>query len=59
MSQMMADKAESAGLVKYLKVKGYPSIAKRPLYFIKLKNKGISNLKKRFWDDLKLKFTKR
>ncbi|MFX0042962.1 MAG: LysR substrate-binding domain-containing protein [Candidatus Hodarchaeota archaeon] len=58
MSKMMADKAESAGLIKYLKVNGYPSIAKRPLYFIKLKNKGLSNLKKRFWDDLKLKFTK-
>ncbi|MFX1277480.1 MAG: LysR substrate-binding domain-containing protein [Promethearchaeota archaeon] len=58
MSEMMADKAESAGLIKYLKVKSYPSIVKRPLYFIKLKDRGLSNLKKRFWDDLKLKFTK-
>ena len=57
MSEMMADKAESAGLIKYLKVKGYPSIAKRPLYFIKLKDKGLSNLKKRFWDELKFNFT--
>lgn len=57
MSEMMADKAESAGLIKYLKVKGYPSIVKRPLYFVKLKNKELSNLKKKFWDELKSKFT--
>ncbi len=57
MSEMMADKAESAGLIKYLKVKGYPSIVKRSLYFIKLKDKKLSKLKKRFWDELKSKFT--
>ncbi|MFX1322677.1 MAG: LysR substrate-binding domain-containing protein [Promethearchaeota archaeon] len=57
MSEMMADKAESAGLIKYLKVKSYPSIVKRPLYFVKLKNKELSNLKKKFWDELKSKFS--
>ena len=56
MSEMMADKAESAGLIKYLKVKDYQSIAKRPLYFIKLKDKGLSKLKERFWNKIKSKF---
>ena len=58
MSEMMADKAESAGLIRYLKVKGYQSIAKRSLYFVKLKDKEISQLKKKFWDELKSRFTK-
>jgi len=57
MSEMMADKAESAGLIKYLKVKDYQLIAKRPLYLVKLKDKGLSKLKKKFWDELKSKFT--
>ncbi len=57
MSEMMADKAESAGLIKYLKVKDYQLIAKRPLYLVKLKEKVFSKLKKRFWDELKSKFT--
>ena len=59
MSAIMIDKAESAGLIKHLKVKGYPSIVKRPLYFIKSKDKELSTLKKKFWDELKSKFTKK
>ena len=57
MSEIMADKAESAGLIKYLKVKDYQLIAKRPLYLVKLKDKRLSKLKKKFWDELKSKFT--
>ncbi len=55
MSEMMADKAESAGLIKSLKIKNYPVIAKRPLFFIKLKEKQLSMLKKKFWDEIKSK----
>ena len=52
MSAIMIDKAESAGLVKSLKVIDYPAIAKRPLYFVKLKNKQLSELKKKFWNEI-------
>ncbi len=53
MSEIMATKAESAGLVKILKVKNYPFITKRPLYFVKLKGKELGRLKMKFWDGLK------
>ncbi|MFX0141227.1 MAG: LysR substrate-binding domain-containing protein [Candidatus Hodarchaeota archaeon] len=55
MSEMMVDKAESAGLIKSLKINNYPVIAKRPLYFVKVKDKQLSQLKKKFWDELKSK----
>ena len=54
MSELMVDKAESAGLIKSLKIKNYPVIAKRVLYFVKLKDQRLDKLKKRFWDELKL-----
>lgn len=51
MSEMMANKAEKAGLIKILKIKNHPIIAKRPLYFIKLKEvKELSEFKKKFWN---------
>ncbi|MFX1601405.1 MAG: LysR substrate-binding domain-containing protein [Promethearchaeota archaeon] len=53
MSDMMADKAESAGLIKSLKIRNYPVIAKRRLYFVKLKQKQLSQLKKKFWHEIK------
>ncbi|MHA2131576.1 MAG: LysR substrate-binding domain-containing protein, partial [Promethearchaeota archaeon] len=53
MSEIMVNKAESAGLIKTLKIKDYPLIAKRPLYLVKLKNIQLSHLKKKFWDELK------
>ncbi|MBA7704507.1 HTH-type transcriptional activator CmpR [subsurface metagenome] len=53
MSEIMVDKAESAGLIKSLKIKNYPLIAKRPLYFVKLKKKELGKLQKKFWDELK------
>ncbi len=56
MSEKMADKAESAGLIRSLKIKNHPVIAKRQLYFIKLKQKQISKLKQKFWDEIKSYF---
>jgi DNA-binding transcriptional LysR family regulator len=53
MSEIIANKSESAGLVKSLKIKDYPVIAKRDLYFVKLKQKEFSQLKKKFWNELK------
>lgn len=58
MSEMMVDKAESAGLIKSLKIRNYPIIAKRPLYFVKLKEKQLIQLKKKFWDEIKSKVKK-
>ena len=54
LSKIIAKKAEDAGLIKILKVKDYPIIAKRDVFFIKLKDKKIKGLKKRFWDYLKV-----
>ena len=48
----MATKAESAGLIKMLEIKDYPLITKRPLHFAKIKQKELSRLKKKFWDEL-------
>ncbi len=59
MSEMMADKAESAGLITSLSIKNYPIIAKRPLFFIKLKDKKLSQLKKKFWNEIELKISKK
>ncbi|MFW9902443.1 MAG: LysR substrate-binding domain-containing protein [Candidatus Thorarchaeota archaeon] len=53
MSEFMVNKAELAGLIKSLKIKNYPIIAKRPLYFVKLKNKKLGKLQEKFWDELK------
>jgi DNA-binding transcriptional LysR family regulator len=55
MSEKMSDKAESAGLVKSLRIRNYPVIAKRQLYFVKQKDKQLSPLKKKFWNELKSK----
>ena len=55
MSEIMVDKAELAGLVKSLKIKDYPVIAKRQLYFVKLKDKQLSQLKQEFWEEIKSK----
>ncbi len=52
MSEIMADKAESAGLIKSLRIKNFPVIAKRSLYFVKVKQRSLTKLKKKFWDEL-------
>lgn len=59
MSEMMVDKAESAGLIKSLKISNYSVIAKRPLYFVKIKNKQLSQLKKKFWNEIESKSKKK
>lgn len=53
LSELIAKKAEDAGLIKILNVKEYPVIAKRDVFFIKLKDKKLSNLKKKSWAYLK------
>jgi DNA-binding transcriptional LysR family regulator len=50
LSEIIAKKAQDANLVKILKVKEYPIVAKRSIYFIKLKDKQLSTLKKKFWE---------
>ncbi|MHA2035384.1 MAG: LysR substrate-binding domain-containing protein [Promethearchaeota archaeon] len=55
MSDKIISNAESAGLIKSFEIKDYPLIAKRPLHFVKLKNKALSELKMKFWDEIKLK----
>jgi DNA-binding transcriptional LysR family regulator len=52
MSGLMANKAEKAGLIKSLKISNLPVIAKRNLYLIKLRNKEVGPLKKKFWIEL-------
>ena len=59
MSKMLADKAESAGLIEYINIKDYPLIAKRPLYLVKLKEKVLNPLKKQFWNELESKIEKK
>jgi DNA-binding transcriptional LysR family regulator len=58
MSELMADKAESAGLIKTLRINDYPLIAKRSLFFLKLKKRKLSKLKNKFWDEIELKTRK-
>ncbi len=53
MSEMIAINAEKAGLIKSLEVKGFPQIVKRDLFFIKSKNKELSEQKEKFWDYIK------
>ncbi|MHA1148349.1 MAG: LysR substrate-binding domain-containing protein [Promethearchaeota archaeon] len=52
LSEIIAQKAVDAGLIKYIEVQEYPIIGKREIYFIKSKNKELSNLKKKFWETL-------
>jgi len=55
MSEVMAKKSEKANLIKTLAIKEYPTIAKRNLYFIKLKDIDHNDTKKNFWDFIKKK----
>jgi hypothetical protein len=52
-SEIMANKAEKAGLIRTLMMRDHPIIAKRDLYFIKPKAKELSKLKKDFWKYIK------
>ena len=53
MSNVMADKAEKAGLIKSLQITNYPQIAKRSIFLIKLRDVEISELKRKFWEYIK------
>ena len=53
MSEIMADKAEDAGLIRYLEIENHPIIAKRSLYFLKMGNIKLSPLKEKFWNYIK------
>ncbi len=50
MSEIMAKKAENAGLIKILEVKNRPIIVKRPLFLIRRKDEELSELKTNFWN---------
>ena len=50
MSEIMAKKAENAGLIKIFEIKNHPIIAKRPLFFIRRKDEEISELQIKFWN---------
>ncbi len=52
LSEKIAQKAVTAGLIKFLEVEEYPILTSRDIYFIKPKNKVLSLLKKKFWDEL-------
>ncbi|NVM17695.1 MAG: LysR family transcriptional regulator [Candidatus Lokiarchaeota archaeon] len=58
MSEMVAKNAEKAGLIKILEIRGFPQIVKRDLFFIKSKNKEISELKTNFWEYIIKKYEK-
>lgn len=57
-SEIMANKAEKAGLIRILEIKNQPVIVKRDLYFIKSKDKELSKLKEDFWEYIKNKARK-
>jgi len=52
LSEMIAQKAENAGLIKILKIKDYPIIAQRDIFLIRIKNKELSKLKETFWSNI-------
>ncbi|GAH85631.1 unnamed protein product, partial [marine sediment metagenome] len=52
LSELIAKKAEDARLIKILDVLEYSVIAKRDIFMIKLKDKKLRNLKKKFWEYL-------
>jgi DNA-binding transcriptional LysR family regulator len=58
-SEIMADKAEKAGLVRTLEIVDRPIIVRRDLYFIKPKGKELSKSKEDFWEYIKNKAKKR
>jgi DNA-binding transcriptional LysR family regulator len=53
LSKKIAQKAEDAGLISTLHLKNYPIVARREIFFLKVKNKEYSNLKNKFWNYLK------
>ena len=52
LSEIIAMKAQDAGLITILTVKEYPTIAKRDIFLIKKKGQVLSKMKQKFWDNL-------
>ena len=52
LSETIAQKAVNAKLITFLEIEEYPIITSRDIYFIKPKEKGLSILKKKFWETL-------
>lgn len=52
LSESIAKKAEDAGLIKIVKVKEYPVVAKRDIYFVKQSKKEYGGFKQKFWEYL-------
>lgn len=50
LSEVIAKKAENAGLIKILHLKDVPKVAQRKIYFIKIKGQKLTKLKKEFWN---------
>jgi len=55
MSEIIASNAEKAGLIRILEIKDHPIVARRDLFFIKLKGRELSKLKEDFWEYIKTK----
>ncbi len=55
MSEIIANKAEKAGLVRTLEINDHPIVVRRDLHFIKPKGKELSKLKEDFWEYIKKK----
>ncbi len=49
LSETIAMKAQDAGLIKILKIKEFPYVAKRDIFLIKNKGQILSKLKQKFW----------
>lgn len=49
LSEIIAKKAENAGLIKILHLNDVPKVAQRKIYFIKMKDQKLTKLKKEFW----------
>ncbi len=56
LSESIVKKAEDAGLVKILRLKDHPVIAKRDIYLVKQKGKELTSSKQKFWDYLSSQF---
>ena len=52
LSEIIAIKAQDAGLIKILEIKEYADIAKRDIFLIKKKGQMLSKLKQKFWEYL-------
>jgi DNA-binding transcriptional LysR family regulator len=55
LSEEIAKKAESAGLIKIIRLKESPSVATRELYFLKLRENKLTGFKREFWNYLSKK----